>query len=517
MPVGALPVLIAIAGSAAILAFSSLSLIDDAYISVRYAYNLNAGLGFVFNPGEHVEGYSNLLWTLLLTVPLRLSMSVDVFAVVAGTVFGILAVYDAYRICRRMGVGIEWACAAMVPLAFNADYWLSVTNGLEGGLFSFLLLRTVYLVLSGGGFVMAGLCGGLLFMTRPEGLLVVPVCAVYLQVRAMFGADGSIKLGIRRILPLLISWLGVVTLVTLWRLLYYHAWLPNTVTAKAPPREWSVYLANARAGIQYWEAFLQAAPAFVLGAIVAIALGWRRPVVYLVLALVAIEVPTVLVNGGDWMPHYRLIVVFLPLLGVLLGIALEELASPPRPAPLLWPVLRWSTTLFLVAMFLLGVPYRIWDHPPSGRIGVTEPCYQAIAYAIRPRMIAADRISAEAMGEFSYILISSYSHDMQGLTDSYVAHHGTAYDPRFGRADFAYTYNQVQPTVIVVHDVSLLSGLAAAAHGGYAARYATFLFPTLPGCSGRPMWVSLDRNAVTRLLPALAPFHPQIVAALPTG
>jgi len=56
-----LPWLIAVAGAVAILAFSPLSLIDDAYISVRYAHNLTAGLGLVFNAGEHVEGYSNLL------------------------------------------------------------------------------------------------------------------------------------------------------------------------------------------------------------------------------------------------------------------------------------------------------------------------------------------------------------------------------------------------------------------------------------------------------------------------
>ncbi len=39
---------------------------DDAYISFRYAYNLAVGNGLVFNPGEHVEGFSNPLWTLLL-------------------------------------------------------------------------------------------------------------------------------------------------------------------------------------------------------------------------------------------------------------------------------------------------------------------------------------------------------------------------------------------------------------------------------------------------------------------
>src|SRR3989442_3898513 len=40
---------------------------DDAYISYRYAQNLARGHGLVFTPGERVEGYSNLLYVLLLT------------------------------------------------------------------------------------------------------------------------------------------------------------------------------------------------------------------------------------------------------------------------------------------------------------------------------------------------------------------------------------------------------------------------------------------------------------------
>ena len=35
---------------------------DDAFISFRYVRNLFDGHGLVFNPGEHVEGYTNFLW-----------------------------------------------------------------------------------------------------------------------------------------------------------------------------------------------------------------------------------------------------------------------------------------------------------------------------------------------------------------------------------------------------------------------------------------------------------------------
>src|SRR5262245_8954649 len=40
--------------------------VDDAFIVYRYARNLAHGAGFVFNPGERVEGVTCFLWTLFL-------------------------------------------------------------------------------------------------------------------------------------------------------------------------------------------------------------------------------------------------------------------------------------------------------------------------------------------------------------------------------------------------------------------------------------------------------------------
>ena len=44
-------------------------LIDDAMISMRYAWNLSHGLGLVWNPGEYVEGYTNPLMTFIMALP----------------------------------------------------------------------------------------------------------------------------------------------------------------------------------------------------------------------------------------------------------------------------------------------------------------------------------------------------------------------------------------------------------------------------------------------------------------
>src|SRR5215203_1855927 len=43
-------------------------LVDDAMISMRYARNLAEGSGPVWNVGERVEGYTNLLWTLFMAL-----------------------------------------------------------------------------------------------------------------------------------------------------------------------------------------------------------------------------------------------------------------------------------------------------------------------------------------------------------------------------------------------------------------------------------------------------------------
>ena len=59
-------------------------LIDDVFISVRYARNLVDGHGLVYNVGERVEGYTNLLWTLLLAGALRLGVPPEVSAPVLG-------------------------------------------------------------------------------------------------------------------------------------------------------------------------------------------------------------------------------------------------------------------------------------------------------------------------------------------------------------------------------------------------------------------------------------------------
>ena len=44
--------------------------VDDLFISLRFAENLAHGRGIVYNPGERVEGYSSPLWMFFQSVGL---------------------------------------------------------------------------------------------------------------------------------------------------------------------------------------------------------------------------------------------------------------------------------------------------------------------------------------------------------------------------------------------------------------------------------------------------------------
>ena len=70
---------------------------DDAFISYRYAQNLVDGHGLVFNPGERVEGITNLLWTIGLAGVIRLGGDPLLASVLAG-VLGALGL-----------AGVSWA------------------------------------------------------------------------------------------------------------------------------------------------------------------------------------------------------------------------------------------------------------------------------------------------------------------------------------------------------------------------------------------------------------------------
>src|SRR5512142_2264485 len=78
------------------------SLFDDAMISMRYAWNLSHGNGLVWNAGEYVEGYTNLLMTLIMTAATALFNKKD--AVLAIQILGIPTSLCAAILTRQVAL-----------------------------------------------------------------------------------------------------------------------------------------------------------------------------------------------------------------------------------------------------------------------------------------------------------------------------------------------------------------------------------------------------------------------------
>jgi hypothetical protein len=225
---------------------------EDAFITFRYVRNFAAGHGLVFNPGgDWVEGYSNLLWALLLTPWEWLGVRLHLAARLMATGFFAALVWGAWSAARRFlpqdaPVWLRW----WLPLALAADPLLHYFDdgGLETVPFAALLgLATLFA--GSGQPAWAGLCAGLAVPTRPEGIALVAALlpAVVYDAWKKAGPsraerDAALLRGLRAafLLPLA---MGVGQLV--FRLIAYREWVPNTVAAKT-----GAGIANAA---QDWE------------------------------------------------------------------------------------------------------------------------------------------------------------------------------------------------------------------------------------------------------------------------
>jgi arabinofuranosyltransferase len=158
-------------------------------ISMRYAWNLSHGLGLVWNPGEYVEGYTNPLMTLLMSLPTLVFDKVDaVLAIqVLGVVFMLANAYLTMLIARTLISGQEQYRRLVQALAFLCGlsyyplvYWSLM--GMETGLLTVLLSFSVLLALryvrdlNPIHGVLLSVSLGLAFLTRTDAvILAVPI------------------------------------------------------------------------------------------------------------------------------------------------------------------------------------------------------------------------------------------------------------------------------------------------------------------------------------------------------
>ncbi len=213
---------------------------DDAFITYRYAQNFAAGAGLVFNPGERVLGTSSPLYALLLGALAKLGVAPHVgSSVIFCAALGGIALLGGWWLRTLGAPRAAWLFAALVASGFGG---VRLYFGLETPLYTLLLLLALAAA-SACRPRLAGCWCGLAFLARHDAAVFALLLFAWWWWR-------------HRRLP----WLpaaAAAAVVAPWLLfaqLYYGSIFPNTLGAKAGENPFFVHLSGS-AGEQARRAF----------------------------------------------------------------------------------------------------------------------------------------------------------------------------------------------------------------------------------------------------------------------
>jgi hypothetical protein len=449
------------------------SLFDDAMVSMRYASNLANGHGLVWNLTDGpVEGFTNPLWTLYMTLPHLLPIAPSkrsLFVQVTSALLLLANLYFVKRIADDLSDG-------SVPVSLSAvgltAFYLPINNwslqGMEVGLLTLLVsiatweaircLRTgqfalrVYIVLA------------LATLVRPD--MVVPFVATWAFLVAASPGRARQHL-FAGLLILAASALGQ-TILRLW---YFGDILPNTYYLKMTG--YPVMLRLSRGAAVLGQFIWSMNP--ILFSMPLLLLSRRFPPLMFPLWLLLIQMAYSVFVGGDaweyWGGSNRYLSVVMPGFFILFACAAWRVSqlSTPEPTDKVREARPWRGAAFPI-LILLGLvtfnsrlgPASLADlfllRPPlhSGQGGSNM---REVREALLLRVITTDKasIAVTRAGTIPYFT-ERPGVDLLGKTDVHVAHERAqvplglrrflAFRPGHTKLDYEYSVGQLKPDVV---------------------------------------------------------------------
>jgi len=310
---------------------------EDAFISFRFARNLVAGHGLVWNPGEApVEGYTNFFWVLCSAGWILLGVDPALGAQQSGVAASLATLWLVWRAGTRvLGWSAEQALLPCFFLALAGPFAAWSMGGLETSLFGMLLIwgvyrfslywsekRSAHLFVAFAALLLAS-------FTRPEGVLAIALLAAVGVALGRSDARALRQLG-GALLPTAIAFACFLA----WRWSTFGSLLPNTFYAKTGDTG-----AQVGRGAAYVGFF---ALHYLLPWLPAMALAWRgapsrlrgQPLLLSCGVLLAGFSLAVIWEGGDYMAMYRFLAPLLPFVYLLLVAALWPALRIDAAAPL---------------------------------------------------------------------------------------------------------------------------------------------------------------------------------------
>jgi arabinofuranosyltransferase len=403
---------------------------DDTYVTCRYAYNVSAGHGPVFNLGERVEGYSSPFCVFLLALVCKLGGSPVLACKVSGFICALALPVLVFLTLSRILKNLLLAGIAAVWMAAVPELHIYMCSGMETVPFAVALaisavlisLRPSNLLLQLG--TMLSLVAVTAF--RPEGVLLGPA----LLVVALLGCRD------RRGRLVLMIFVVLVGGLLAMRWSYYGALLPNTYLAK--PSTVLAVLRKTSLGNALWfiakkvlldengpTGLVRSLGGIILAPVLLLGMSRSASSSLSAFSSVSVVVGAIYLTycPEDWMPGQRFLFPFLVPALYLCALGISRLWKPQDGR-----YSRIGLVLSLVAVALwVGSNYvslAAQEELYRSEQAITalySPRYAEIGKWLRSQASPSDRVLAYEVGAVGY-----YSQlaiiDHEGLIDRYVAY-----------------------------------------------------------------------------------------------
>ncbi len=431
------------------------SLFDDAMISMRYAWNLSHGHGLVWNVGEYVEGYTNLLMTLIMALATALFNKKE--AVLAIQILGIPTSLCAAFLTRQVAQRFYAGKRLIGDLAFMGalfyfplSFWALL--GMETGLLTVWTLAAFLSALkwrdehASQDLWRMAIFLGLAFLTRNDTLIAAGVIFSFVFVE-WFPARDQAQFKSILLAGLLLG--AFIAGQELFRWLYYGELLPNTYTLKVSGVPLSVRLSW---GVEFILPFLaQSALIMAISLAEMVRLRFKNIIFGIFFAAAVLYQVSV---GGDAWREWRMLAPAMPYLFILLAalavtggewLAKRWLSNSPA----------WAAGLAFALVFLnllvLNLPFQQYFDPSKVDVSARVNGHNVnLAIGLQNLTSSEATLGVIWAGALPYYS-DQKAIDFLGKSDKYIASLPAHLDfslPGHNKFDLAYSIKKLQPTYI---------------------------------------------------------------------
>jgi arabinofuranosyltransferase len=331
--------------------------VDDSFITFRYAKNLVSGKGLVFNPGERVEGYTNFLWTMLLSGFLWANQDANLLhiAQALGIIFGSATIFLVIKFSWLIHRKIDrFGLIGAAFLALNSAFCAWSTGGLETTFFTFLIFWGTYSYISSfksdKKSIYAPILLGLAAMTRPEGLLFFGVTSIHMLVTDYWRTKRLISW---RTAAWFLAFAVIYFPYYVWRFTYYGYPLPNTFYAKVGSG-----IHQYMRGVGYLAKYLIAYG--ILFSLLPLPLLFKiksEKWIQLFFLQVGFYIAYIIYVGGDGLAFFRFVVPIAPFIYILVQEGIRELYHWAKKSKLHRG--RWTVPSAAVILVVLSLTLTV--------------------------------------------------------------------------------------------------------------------------------------------------------------